>query len=312
MNESGFNFIGKNTQKPEVEKLATEILKTELAKATLEKRPNEVKKTGEEIETIKKIETDVNRELVDLGLKPDYQINPDQVHIVLTKSTSPFHFTAGRHNALKPGIVLNRENGQTLYVKLMCKIISLFRPVRTTADIKELEVPTLTHESVHDRSFHKYRVTEDKNSTTKVDDYRVGYHINADEPENVWFGGFNEAVTDRTMEDIINRDKDANEEKFQTRSKYKFNLEIVDKIAEKIAAVKGETKEEVWKRIKRGQFTGEMMHLRDIEKTFGPGSLRVLASMPTVVRKYHKKLFKTYFETDDEKVKKKIAKEILG
>ncbi len=44
-----------------------------------------------------------------------------------------------------------------------------------------------------------------------------------------------------------------------------------------IAKQKGEDENAVWQKIKRGQFTGEMMHLRDVEKYLGKGVLKKIA-----------------------------------
>lgn len=307
-----YNFVGKNSEQPEVKEAAMEILDQRSKEAKEKKIPNEVPKTETEMQEIKEIENSVNRELKDLGLEPDYQINPDDVHIVLVKRTNPFHFRGGSHNPMEPGIVLNRENGKTLYVRLMHKIISKFEPIITGDELKDLQVPILTHESIHNKSYHSHRISKEKDGSLGVSAYRLGYHIMSDKPEDIWFAGFNEAVTDKTMLDIMNKDKKEGEEKMVSKSRYKFNLDLVDKIVEKIAIAKGETKDDVWKRFKVGQFTGNMMHLRDIEKVFGKDSLRVLAAMPAVLQKEWRKTFETYFTTNDEEEKREIAKMILG
>ncbi len=312
MKEAEYNFIGKNLELQEIKNVATDILEEKLKNASEEKIPNEVEKTEEEIKEIKEVEKSINKELIDLGLKPDYQINLEDVRIVLTKRTNPFSFTAGTHNPLELGIILNRQNGDTLYVQLMRKILSKFKPIITSDEIKNLEVATLTHESVHDKSIHKYRVSNEKNGMPKVSNYRLGYSIISEKPEDSWFDGFNEAITEKTAMDIINKEKKGEEKQLISKTKYKFNIEIVDKIAEKVAQKKGETKEEVWRRFKAGQFTGNMMHLRDIENAFGKNSLRVLGSMVSVVRKEWENSYRTYFTTDDESKRERIAREILG
>lgn len=64
-----------------------------------------------------------------------------------------------------------------------------------------------------------------------------------------------------------------------------------------------------------------MMHLRDIEKTFGKGSLRVLAAIDCgtknnpPIQKYREKnnnKILEYFETDNEENKEQIARSILN
>ena len=84
---------------------------------------------------------------------------------------------------------------------------------------------------------------------------------------------------------------------------------------EKIAEKNSESKEAVWMRFKKGEFTGEMMHLREVERTFGKGALRVLAALGSGTRNMKRsKLIEqteSYFKTDDVAAQEKIAKEIL-
>mgnify|MGYP001597996646 FL=1 len=55
------------------------------------------------------------------------------------------------------------------------------------------------------------------------------------------------------------------------------------------------------------------MHLRDIEKVFGPGSLRVIASMGGIDSDLSKQfLYYSYFSTDSNSVKNLIAKFLLS
>lgn len=69
--------------------------------------------------------------------------------------------------------------------------------------------------------------------------------------------------------------------------------------------------------LKKGLFTGEMMHLRDIERTFGENSLRILGSWvptddddnPDKVAGY-KKIYK-FFATDDAAEREKLRQELL-
>lgn len=62
--------------------------------------------------------------------------------------------------------------------------------------------------------------------------------------------------------------------------------------------------------------TGEMMHLRDVERVFGPGALRMLAAAYSGTRdlessEVDEKLFR-YFETDDKNEQDEIANDILN
>jgi D-mannonate dehydratase len=53
----------------------------------------------------------------------------------------------------------------------------------------------------------------------------------------------------------------------------------MDSILQRLAERSGESVEAVWERFQRHHFSGNMMHLRDIERAFGPGTLRVYATV---------------------------------
>jgi hypothetical protein len=58
---------------------------------------------------------------------------------------------------------------------------------------------------------------------------------------------------------------------------YRQSRRVLDLIVEGISTAKDEDQNQIYERIARGHFTGEMMHLRDIERTFGAGRLREIA-----------------------------------
>jgi hypothetical protein len=253
-------------------------------------------------EQIKKIENLVNQEILNLGLEPKYKINPDDIRIILEKDI--FSSKQNNYDYLKNRISLYRLDDQALHIKLIRKVVSCVMKTLTTEEFAEMENFILKHEMVHSGSYKKYIVSKKEGEDTKVSKYRLGYHLSyqKDKMKKSLFGGFNEAIVDATTIDIVNNEnKDSNKEMISrvSFSSYKFNLSLVDKIASKIAQVKGETKEDVWNRFKAGQFTGNMMHLRDVETVCGEGSLRVLAMMPTVVSKKNQKLFDLYFSTEN-------------
>ncbi|PIT94724.1 hypothetical protein COT98_02425 [Candidatus Falkowbacteria bacterium CG10_big_fil_rev_8_21_14_0_10_39_9] len=101
------------------------------------------------------------------------------------------------------------------------------------------------------------------------------------------FLGFNEGVTDLMAKEIL--------EKHQAELSQDLNLNIgpgdlanlefhnycpwVDWIVEKVAKNNQEDKAVVWNKFKAGMLNGTIMHLRDIEKTLGPNSLRLVANI---------------------------------
>jgi hypothetical protein len=96
------------------------------------------------------------------------------------------------------------------------------------------------------------------------------------------------------------------------------HIKILDIIIQKIARKKSEDQREVWKRMKNGQFTGEIKSLdRDVEQTFGKGSMRVLAALDSGTKEglsfneVRQKIL-AYFESDDETEKDTLADEVLN
>lgn len=79
-----------------------------------------------------------------------------------------------------------------------------------------------------------------------------------------------------------------------------------------------QTHEEVFQKIKKGFFTGDMMHLRLIEEVFGPGSLRVLAAMGTEGAtkdtdegELYKKI-EEFFLSENQEERNRLADDILA
>mgnify|MGYP001566357251 CR=1 FL=1 len=93
-------------------------------------------------------------------------------------------------------------------------------------------------------------------------------------------------------------------------------MKIVRLVIKKVAEKKGITYDEVWKKIKKGYFSGEMMHLRDVEDVFGHGSLRFLGALGSGEvlggRGELNQKFYMYFKTDDKSERNKIAREVLN
>ena len=119
----------------------------------------------------------------------------------------------------------------------------------------------------------------------------------------------------RHMEDFFKEFKFTEKELEEGISYEEDYLTILSAIIKKIAKNNNEEPKEVWKRFRKGYFTGEMMHLRDVDKVFGKGALRVLAALKCgvndlpdeeIIRKVYR-----YFKTDDEKEREAIAGEIL-
>ncbi len=311
--KENFNFVGKKSVLEKSKNNIIAYLQDAWQESASQKQENEIEKTSEDIETIEKAKKSLNNELASLGLTLRLDLQPEEVHII-SRSTflSPKKYPGGDYSAIDRNINVYKEEGKTItYINVLQKVLSQISGysmelgVNNDLDLKHI----LIHESTHKTSHHKYALYREELNKTHLVEYRVGYEINS--PKGDFMGGFNEAVVEATTLDIVNRENlSQGKKQIKSPTDYRVDVEIVDKIAEKIALLKKEKKEDVWKRFKTGQFTGNMMHLRDIEKAFGPGSLRILASMkPGSTRE--KPLYVSYFNTEDPSARQKISEKII-
>jgi rubrerythrin len=140
----------------------------------------------------------------------------------------------------------------------------------------------LIHEMIHASSFHKYYADAEHKIVTE---YRIGYWIKIPSKENQeYFYDLNEAITaDLTFEFYNwltkNRPDLQKELSLEKESHAFFSDKIaeLDDIIKMIAKNNNEPQENIRRRFIKGLFTGEMTHLRDIERIFGKGSLRRIA-----------------------------------
>lgn len=202
-----------------------------------------------------------------------------------------------------------------------------------TAVVEEKEkgetLLTLFHEMAHMASAQKYMLTEEEE---KLLLYRVGYagidtngrNGEMDE-KKTHFDAFNEGVVEmsalrmairykETLAEQLNIDGDL-EELANKGHAYKDCVALVGMVIEKLAKWEGSEELAVWKRIEKGQYTGEMMWMRDIDTLFGSGSLRVLDAYvadpgkDVAVIERNKKILR-YFKTDDLAEREQLQTEI--
>lgn len=182
---------------------------------------------------------------------------------------------------------------------------------------------------IHIDEVHKYYFDK-KSKLPQL--YRIGYQINDPRESikknydqdiyesNKKLGLMHEAIVQKMSKDIIQKNADKFIEELElspeeTNKSYGYNLydcmiDIMDRAAAEIAKKKGESPDAVWKRLKRGLFTGEMMHLRDLEKYVDQGLLNKLARLKSLAdmdRKLPKKLTESEIEIDGKKYKVKYG-----
>jgi len=294
-----YNIIGKGVI-PEETKEASHYLEGKKDDA-MELIEGEYVKTPEQLNIIKHINQYLNEEFKELGIKEKIKILPEQIHLLPTdiynRLSSVFSKEKLRAFFYSPnqGAYIDKDDAKSR--------LDLYK--------------TMFHESVHMASFLKFRI---KKQEGKVNQYRVGYSTWLEEHGH--FTGLNEMVVDKLIPEMLRKHKKELLKEFEITPEeseqitYYYPSDILDTIISKLAEKDDEKEEEIWKRFKKGLFTGEMMHLREIERILGKGSLRMLAALESGTKKdlekgedYRKIL--EYFQTDDEKEREQIAEDIL-
>jgi rubrerythrin len=265
----------------------------------------EEKKSPELSEGIEYLNYYLNEELVDLGLK---KIETDQrtIHVL-------------------PDAVFNKviDEPDTLSFYYFNENSILVRDQSS----RMLVLRLILHEMVHQASFHTVFKNTDKKLIYPLRSGYQGFKPNDLESKDR-FVGLNEAVVDSITQEIINKHKEDlnikfnfSEEELKTdellSNSYSDYIDILNIIIDKISEEKGEDRESIWKNFKKGEFTGNMMYLRDVEKYFGVGALRILSSFGDYNDRNNyellidktKEYFKSYGNPD---LQSKIAKEILS
>lgn len=300
------NLFEKNIISPEGEESrqgARESLE-EWHKEGAEPLMIEHEKTELDIAYIKMVNNLILKTFDNLGIEFDGDVlNLDQLHILNSNDfREKFPHLAGH-----PGFYSSTDNA--IYYDA-----GFFNQSEEFEEISRFEF--LLHEALHMASHQKFYV---KDKTIK--DYRVGYRLGDVNERGRNFEGFNEGVLVLTEIYIMTSFADELEESFGFTMEqingpiygYHDNQGLVIHLASKIAEYRDEETIDSLERIMRGQFTGEMMHLRDIEEIFGKGSLKVLARFGYRGMENVDNLILDYFHTDNPQeravLKKKILKE---
>jgi hypothetical protein len=260
----------------------------------------ELKKSPETLQFIETINGYLNEELEAMGLD-EAQLDAQRIH-VLTAEGFAKNFP---HLADVNGVYSDDKDG--IYVEQDKSRLQTYK--------------SMLHEVIHQLSYKAIAANPEIKETYVV---RSGYaNIPGTEEHHEHFRGLNEAVIDSIVKEVFRKHADelikdfniTKEEQREPVSYYDGYIHILNIIMDKIVEKKGEDKTAVWGRFKKGEFTGEMMHLREVERTFGNGALRVLAALgsgtKTMKRSKVVEKMEEYFQTDDAATQEKIAKEIL-
>jgi len=297
--EKEYNIIGKNLT-PEKKKELNYYLEGRKDGA-MEPIEGEYIKTLEELKFVKYINKYLNEEFQGLGIKRKVEIKPEQIHIL----------PSDIYKKVLPGIEY-----KACFVGLNQGVYIDKHAHKTRLKLREV----MFHEAVHMASFSRFFKKSDEDV---LKPYRTGYNLfNKGKGSHVHFRGLNEMITDAVAVEIIKKHQNELVKKFKITDKEqnegmdRYPRVILETIIRKLAKKNNEKEEDIWNKFKKNMFIGNMIHLREIEKAFGRGSLRVLAALDCGTKRelsdsdaYDKIL--EYFQTDSEKKREQIAEDVL-
>lgn len=288
-------------------------------KEALTPMEGEIEKTPEQLEFIESINSYLKKEFEILGLTYEEKVLPERIHL-FDQEWMEIHFPDDKNEAafiFLPGkkIIINTSRVES----------------------KERLLKVLIHEIIHLQSFHSYFL--DPGLEKLNGSYRDGYGMTnrnkkAGKDPHEHFRGFNEGMVDLVTAEITGNYLGELEKKFElvrrAESKewwYRIETEVIlHHIIEKIAEERGRSTEDVFREFEKNLFTGKMMFLRDIERVFGKGALRMLSLFhPSVIsgkqrgEKTKQQNIVDYFSIDDNKEfivkgeeREKLVREVLG
>lgn len=270
----------------------------------------EVEKDETEIALVNLVNDCLKEEFEGLDMVPLDKIKPSQIHMMSDEGFDNFFQKHGIQNATDAAVGRAVVIDKSAYVNKEA----------LKGYLEELSV--ILHESIHLLGYDKYSIDRKEASITT---YRIGYvvrNLKSDDAPALMIG-LNEAVVEKLTLEILEKNKIKIVERLNIQSQedwesgigksYSTEIAMLDLLTAKISVTNGEPQESVWSRFKKGHFTGEMMHLRDIDRAYGRGSMRVLSHMtwPDPNKELILKVLK-YFLSRDENEKLEIISELLG
>ena len=260
----------------------------------------EMEKTPEQFQFIKDANAWIKQEFTELGIENPPIVAQELIHYLPEEEYKKLDDRQRK----TIGISFSLEN--TAYVNVsVCHRLQLFK--------------TTLHEMIHLASAKAVFVDPEK---ARINPYRIGYNV---ERGRSLFHGLDEAVVDKTTLEILKNHWEEMEKKFSVSEEeteknsvtyYHDYMLILNTIIDEMSDRTQKNSEEIWKNFKKGLLTGELMHIREIERVYGKGGLRILSLMgqDSDSKKHDAMLrkIKEYFSEKDLKEREAIAKKILG
>lgn len=249
-------FIGKNLTKERLEQAENKVLDDIISSGEWYKE-GELEKTEFEKEMILLADVILENEFERLSLSYNHFIPDEHIHVIsdkFAKEVLPAKASAVFDPYEQQICVVRRENEAK---------IKLFHG--------------LLHEMVHSVSHIKYEILEDD-----IKNYRIGYALKNHKDNIKYFESFNEALTEDLTQSLLFKNRQVlyntfNINKFGTPNSYSKDNMIIDNIVIGLSDNNKIPEHLIRDKFYKGLLTGDMMHLREIDKVFGEGSLRLLA-----------------------------------
>lgn len=303
MTEGEPQFIGRKYSEEEISKAKKAIEKWR--KEATEPIEGELEKTELDLRMIQTVKELLGKELKFLKIEQSFDIKPDQVHI----------FDGEMYRTL-----FGKEESGSMRSTHNFICINRGR-VDTTARY----FGAILHEAIHVVSTQKFYMSREKD----IYDARVGYRLRSVWKKNLGpdadlFRGLNEFMVEAASYLILVRNVERLEKEFGITEEdingpmytYIEYGGTINSIIDKISSYRGAPVGRVYRNLVRGLFSKSMLALKDIDKIFGKGALRVLASMggweeDPLKDEENRKLVEEFFTTDNLERREELRKSIL-
>ena len=205
----------------------------------------------------------------EVGLPP-HRVQSSQYHFFSNKNP-PEHAAKARNHDGVSGTYC--QNG-AMYVYLDDD------PPPNSSDAHHLRLRTMLHEGLHDAGGRRLVYNNQKQTW-----WRAISGMRHVPYEDGWplFYSLDEAIVESMARELMqcpaHKNRIPHSKTPQQPEWYEKDIEILRKILTRIADATNRSTDDIWKTWKRNYFQGGLMHLRDIERTLGPGVLRVYGSV---------------------------------
>ena len=290
--EKNPEFIGRKYEADE--KLKLQQTMQSRSEESLLPIEGELEKTKEELLMIETIDSLIENELMELDVDTYKPIKPEQVHILsgsVFDDTFPDSTDKAFFVSASDIVYLNRD----------------------TADSRARIFSTLLHELIHRASTRKFYCDE---ADGAIGNARVGYRLRStwkkDKNRQNRLRGFNELMADYTVYKLLMKNQQELESTLGITKgdiqgpiyTYMHYGPILESLLEKISKERDVSQGEVFADFERGQFSNNLLVLKQINSTFGKGSVEILSLLETLddaqANNELEQMIKDYFSEPDQ------------